>query len=186
MKQQPDEARLQFEAAARELVEANKRARAAGKNVTEEMHAAAQDLDNAQDKLKEAQSAQKPPFEPVALSETVRQKTTQTFAQQDRAEAMDLLVSECGRNLPFKADATPQSLEQVRLAILKLAGGNLDKLRRQLQRAKIDWRDVIAEAENPEAMSMGVVEFERLDEKSRTAIATRDRQQYLDWLNSRL
>ena len=44
---QHDEARRQFEAAARELVEANKRARVAGKYVSDELLAAAQRLNEA-------------------------------------------------------------------------------------------------------------------------------------------
>ena len=147
MKQQSDEARRQFEAAARELVEANKRARVAGKNVTDEMHSAAQRLDEAQDKLRLAESIDDRQFEPVALTKIVLTKIERTFAPQDRQEAMSLLVNECGRNLPFKADATPESLEQIRLAVIKLANGDLVELQRQVQTAKIDYRDVIAAAE---------------------------------------
>lgn len=148
MKQQDDEARRQFEAAARELVEANKRARAAGKSVSEELLAAAQRLNQVQDQLKQAQSDREQKFEPVPLTEPVIAKIDQTFAPQDRREVMELLVNECGRNLPQKADATSRSLDQIRLAVLKLANGNLDELRRQLQTAKSDWRDVILEADS--------------------------------------
>jgi hypothetical protein len=182
---QNDDARRQFEAAARELVEANKRARAAGKSVTDEMQAAAQRLNDAQEKLKRAESVQDRQFEPVPLTTLVVAKVDQTFAPQDRREVMDLLIDECGRNLPLKADATSQSLDQIRLAVIKLANGNLDDLRRHIRTAKSDWRDVIGAAETPEAMSFGLAELEKLDEKSRSAIAARDRQQYQDWLNSR-
>jgi len=182
---QNDEARRQFEAAARELVEANKRARAAGKSVTDEMQAAAQRLNDAQEKLKRAESVQDRQFEPVPLTTLAVAKIDQTFAPQDRREAMDLLIDECGRNLPFKADATPQSLDQIRLAVIKLANGNLDELRRHIRTAKSDWRDVIGAAETPEAMSLSFDEFDKLDVEARTEITTRDRRQYQDWLNSR-
>ena len=184
MKQQDDEARREFEAAARELVEANKRARAAGYKVTDEMHAAAQRLNDAQEKLKQTESTQSRQFEPVPLSEIVIAKIDQAFAPHDRREAMDTLVNECGRNLPLKAEATSRSLDQIRLAVLKLANGDLDELRRQVQTAKSDWRDVIVAAENPEVMRIGLVGFDKLDANSRAAIIARDRQQYLDWLNS--
>ena len=147
MKQQSDEARRQFEAAARALVEASKRARVAGKNVTDEMHSAAQRLDEAQDKLRLAESLDDRQLEPVALTETVLTKIEKTFAPRDREEAMSLLVNECGGNLPFKSDATAQSLDQIRLAVIKLANGDLVELQRQVQTAKSDWRDVIAAAE---------------------------------------
>jgi hypothetical protein len=182
--QKAHEARRQFEAAARELVEANKRARAAGQLLTAEMQAAAQRLDVAQEKLKQAESVQDRQFEPVALTELVIAKINQTFEPQDRRAAMDLLVNECGRNLPLKADATSRSLDQIRLAIIKLANGNLDELRQHVQTAKSDWREVIVAAENPEEWSIGFSESEKLDEKTRREIAARDRQQYLDWLNS--
>jgi hypothetical protein len=143
-----EEARRQFEAAARELVEANKRARAAGEYVTDEMHAAAQRLNDAQAKLKQADSALERHYEPVALTALVQEKIDQTFAPQDRRAAIDLLIDECGRNLPFKTDATPRSLEQIRLAVVKLANGNLEELRRHVQTAKSDWRDVILAAGN--------------------------------------
>lgn len=184
MKQQDDEARRQFEAAARELVEANKRARAVGKSVTEELLAAAKRLGNAQDQLKETDSNQARKFEPVPLTELLIAKIDQTFAPHDRRELMDFLVNECGRNLPQKAEATSLSLDQIRLAVLKLANGNLDELRRQVKIAKSDWRDVILVAESPEALSFGLVQLDKLDADSRAAITARDRQQYSDCLNS--
>ena len=182
---QNDEARREFEAAARELVEANKRARAAGQLVSEEMHAAVERLNPAQEKLKQVESIRERHYEPVALTELVNAKIDQTFSRQDRDVAKEFLINECGRNLPFKAEATPQSLEQIRLAVVKLANGNLDDLRRHVQTAKSDWRDVIVAAETPEFMRLGVVDYDRLDEQSRAAVAARDRQQYLDWLESK-
>jgi hypothetical protein len=179
---QNDEARREFEAAARELVEANKRARAAGQLVSEEMHAAVEGLNEAQEKLKRVEAAHPRHYEPVALTALVNAKIDQTFSPQDRDIAKELLINECGRNLPFKAEATPQSLEQIRLAVVKLANGNLDDLRRQVQTAKSDWRDVIVAAETPEFMRIGVVEYDRLDEQSRAALRASDHKQYLDWL----
>jgi len=184
MKQPTDEARREFEAAARDLVEANKRRHALGQRDSTEMHAAAQRLNNAQAKLKAAEAGLERNFQPVALTELVIAKINQTFGPQDRREAMDFLIKECGRNLPFKAGATSQSLDQIRLAVVKLANGKLDELRRQVQNAKSDWRDVITAAESPEAMRIGLVELDKLDETLRAAIKTRDRQQYIEWLNS--
>lgn len=97
MKQQSDEAGRQFEAAARELVEATKRARAAGTSLTEEMQSAVQRLDDVQEKLQRTESIQDRQFEPVALSGIVLRRIEGTFDPQDRQEAMNLLVNECGR-----------------------------------------------------------------------------------------
>jgi hypothetical protein len=178
------EARREFEAAARELVDANKRARAAGQLVSEKMHAAVERLNHAQENLKQTELAHPRQYEPVPLTELVRAKIDQTFSPQDGSVAKDLLIKECGRNLPLKTNATPQSLEQIRLAVVKLANGNLEELHRHVQTAKSDWRDVIVPAESPEALRIGLVNYDRLDEQARSAIASRDRRQYLDWLKS--
>ena len=148
---QSDKQRQEFEKAARELVEANKRARAADQTSSAEMQAAVQHLNEAHAKLKQAESAHPRHYEPVPLTELVAAKIDQTFSPQDRDAAKELLIKECGRNLPLKADATAKSLDQIRLAAIKLANGNLDDLRRHVQTAKSDWRDVILAAETPES-----------------------------------
>lgn len=179
-----EEARERFLAAARELVEANKRRVAAGQRDSAEMHVAAERLNEALEKLKAAEAGLDRKFEPVALTALVKRKVYDTFAPQDRRTAIELLIKEYGRNLPFKNEAKPKHLEQIRLAAVKLANGNLDELRRYAPIAKIDWRDVIGPAETPEFMRTTVTEFYQLDKQSQAAINQRDRQQYLDWLNS--
>ena len=183
---QYNEARLQFDAAAREFIEINNRAREAGEATNPEVEAAIQRLNVAQEKMQHAQAAVDRKFEPVALTSLVERKVNDTFAAPDRRAAIDLLINECGRNLPFKNDAIPKHLEQIRLAVLKLANGNLEQLRRHIQTAKSDWRDVILFAESPEFMRTGIVEFYRRDERSQAAVTQRDRQQYVAWLNSSL
>lgn len=84
----------------------------------------------------------------------------------ERAEARRIL-EEYGDG---KAEA-----ERVRLAILKLAGGDLAELRRVTDAALLDYRDVLGWAEFPETMRRGAG-------GSDPEVAERDRAQFLRWL----
>lgn len=54
-----------------------------------------------------------------------------------------LLADKCGNNLPLYIPATPEGLERVRFAVLKISNGNEDKLLEAISLAKRDWRDVL-------------------------------------------
>jgi len=179
-----ENARQHFHQAARELVEINNRARADGDRANAEVQAAIQRLNLAQEKMQQAKADLNLKYKPVRLTRLVKRKIKDTFARHDRRAAKDLLIKECGRNLPFKNDAKPKHLEQIRLAVLKLANGNLEELRRHIQTAKSDWRDVILAAESPELVRAGLVEFYRMDKETQDAITERDRQQYVEWPES--
>lgn len=58
-----------------------------------------------------------------------------------------ILEDECGQNLPFCKDGSPESLERIRFAALKVSTSNIDKLREAISLAKIDWRDLLMWAE---------------------------------------
>lgn len=64
-----------------------------------------------------------------------------------QVEAADLLLHECGSNLPFLADADALALERYRFAALRLSGGRLDKLKSAIELAKTDWRDLLMAAD---------------------------------------
>jgi hypothetical protein len=82
--------------------------------------------------------------------------------------------------LPFVT--TDESLDRVRLAAIKIAKGDLAELRRQVDVAKVDWRDVINAAEYPESSALGLVGFGKLDKKAQQELQARDREQYVTWL----
>jgi len=89
------------------------------------------------------------------------------------AAAMDLLDS-------YGLETWHREKDRVQLAILKLSGGNLEELRRLVDMAKTDYRDVLAYAEYPgEFRSASRTPPHELD-----AIRQRDREQYLAWLGS--
>lgn len=58
-------------------------------------------------------------------------------------EVSRLLQEQCGQNLPFCEDGTPESLHRLRFAALKAREGNVDKLREAVELAKLDWRDLL-------------------------------------------
>jgi len=73
---------------------------------------------------------------------------------------------------------------RVQLAVLKLAGGSVPEVARQVEAAKRDYRDVLAEAEYPENLTavlrpgpVGVEEQRSMDD--------RDWEQYRIWLERR-
>jgi len=65
---------------------------------------------------------------------------------------------------------------RVRLAILKLAGGNLQGIKQWVETAKSDYRDALAWAEYPSQMK---------STKSDVELQARDLKQYQDWLDGR-
>jgi hypothetical protein len=97
------------------------------------------------------------------------------FPAADRAAAMAAL-EEYGTE-----SHEPESV-RVRLAALKLAGGSLAELRRQVSWAKMDYRDVIAPAEYPRAMK--VLTLLELEEAERQRIYDADWKQYDEWLRA--
>jgi hypothetical protein len=75
-----------------------------------------------------------------------------------------------------------RGVHRVRLAVLKLACGDLQALRREIDVAKIDYRDVLAYAEYPEYMQK-VSPSGGLAEVERERIIRADWTQYQSWLN---
>ncbi len=70
---------------------------------------------------------------------------------------------------------------RVKLAILKLCDGEVDKLLHYIEVARFDYRDVLAWAEYPEQMGSGKTRYNSpLDEYE--AMLERDRHQYEAWI----
>ena len=65
------------------------------------------------------------------------------FEPPTAAVVEGLLADECGSNLPLYKPATPEGLERVRFAVLKISNGNEEKFLEALSLAKRDWRDVL-------------------------------------------
>jgi hypothetical protein len=68
------------------------------------------------------------------------------FAQEHHASVLALLRTQCGAGVHFGPSPTPESMERLRFAVLKLSEGSMEKLARALEVANIDWRDVLVAA----------------------------------------
>ena len=68
------------------------------------------------------------------------------FSLTDRDRVSTLLIEECGDTLPLSIPANPASLERIRFAVLKVSGGDLNRLQQAIDLAKVDWRDVLVAA----------------------------------------
>jgi hypothetical protein len=80
------------------------------------------------------------------LSQATLEKVHQLFRPEEHPQVVALLETECGNNLPFLDKLGPEALERFRFAALKLSEGNFEKLRRAVDVAKIDWRDLLVAA----------------------------------------
>ena len=82
----------------------------------------------------------------MKLTKEALQRLEFLFAAESRDEAASLLERECSTNLPFLDKASPTELQRFHFAVLKLSGGNLDRLRNAIELAKQDWRDLLVAA----------------------------------------
>lgn len=83
----------------------------------------------------------------IALSAATRLRVTALFRAEDVETAERLLAHECGETLPlFGNAATPVSLERIRFAAIRMSGGDLEHLRRAIELAQTDWRDLLVAA----------------------------------------
>ena len=78
----------------------------------------------------------------------------------------------------YEAD-NERGRSRVQLAMLKLADGSLEVLRREVAEAKRDYRDVLCAAEYPGFCW----DSHRLPKEEREKIIDADWQQYTEWLN---
>ncbi len=79
----------------------------------------------------------------VELTARTKEIITHLFPAGTVPFVEQLLAEECGSNLPLYQPVTPEGLERIRLAVLKISNGHQDKLLEALLLAKQDWRDVL-------------------------------------------
>ncbi|HTM37726.1 MAG TPA: hypothetical protein VL156_13315 [Terriglobales bacterium] len=108
-----------------------------------------------------------------------------TPADIERVVRRDFAETEVDAALAILAEYGPQAWHReparVRLAALKLANGSLEGLRRAVDRAKLDYRDVLAPAEYPKFTEFGL-RARRLRSRVQQQIFSDDWQQYERWL----
>ena len=79
----------------------------------------------------------------VDLTPRTKEVIAHLFTPSTASLVEQLLVDECGNNLPLYKPSTPEGLERVRFAVLKISNGDEDKLLEAISLAKRDWRDVL-------------------------------------------
>lgn len=82
----------------------------------------------------------------LPLTSEVERRIGLLFPPEQRDEVRNLLATECGNNLPFQKEASPETLDRFRFAALKLSEGDMAKLHRAIRLAQRDWRDLLVAA----------------------------------------
>jgi hypothetical protein len=81
------------------------------------------------------------------LSPATKQHVDAMYPPEARAEAVRLLEEECGHNIPpIVHDADEFAFERLRFAALKVSNGDVDLLRKAIQLAKEDFRELLGAA----------------------------------------
>ena len=115
----------------------------------------------------------------TALGDLVATKITRYLKKPKERERAVELLAQYGRK-PYEAEC-----DRVRLAILKLSGGQIGELEKMVAAAKLDYRDVIAWAEYPEefaALGPGSANLSDEDRRRLAELRKRDEGQYGKWL----
>ncbi len=81
----------------------------------------------------------------ILSSGTIR-RIAALFPESQQAEVAELLIAECGDNLPFADTLGAAGVERVQFAVLKLSGGSIDLLWDEVELAQLDWRDALVGA----------------------------------------
>ena len=79
----------------------------------------------------------------LALTEDTLARIRVLFPPEQQQYVASILEEECGNNLPFRENATPETAERIRFAVLKLSEGKLEKFIKSVVIAKRDWRDAL-------------------------------------------
>ena len=114
-------------------------------------------------------------LKPFFRAELVEAKIKSLFPADDPQHILQLL------------DDVPDvwGRERLQLAILKLSKGDLNSLRTYAGAARLDYTNVIGQAEYPGALEIGLERYVRLPNPEQEAIHRKDVRQYLQWVRAR-
>lgn len=82
------------------------------------------------------------------ITEEVKQRIRVLFPESRWPEVERMLEERCGTDLPLVTHlgTDPARFDRIRLAVLKLSGGSLERLGREIDEAHVDWRDTLVAA----------------------------------------
>ncbi|MCB1607359.1 MAG: hypothetical protein KDI71_10330 [Xanthomonadales bacterium] len=82
------------------------------------------------------------------LTDAVAQMLATIFPIEARDAARQLIAERCWSSLPLASpECEPASFDRIRFAVIKLSAGDLERLRRVIDRAHADWRDILLAAD---------------------------------------
>lgn len=82
----------------------------------------------------------------IELSHKVDELVDRLFSSSDCKEVRQLLETECAENIPFCENSDKFDMERIRISVLKLSDGKMDKLIEAIVLAQTDWRDLFMAA----------------------------------------
>jgi len=82
----------------------------------------------------------------VQLSANTLHLVRRIFPPREHALIIATLEARCGSGLPLWDSPTPEGLERIRFAVLKLSSGSVQEFERAIAIANADWRDVLVAA----------------------------------------
>jgi len=109
---------------------------------------------------------------PVVLADDIERIIRRDFPAVHYSTVSDMLEE-------FGLSSRHGETCRVRAACLKLAGGNLVKLRRAVDNAMSDYRDVLAPAEYPGYL----MKVNKIRPEERNDVIAKDWDQYQEWFN---
>lgn len=81
----------------------------------------------------------------IPLSARAKERLRVLFRPEDVSEAEQLLAARCGDAFAG-SDTSPERLDRLRFAALRVSGGRVDRLCAALDEAETDWRDLLMSA----------------------------------------
>jgi hypothetical protein len=103
-------------------------------------------LQRAQRELREAQDAFDAATglpEVAPLTKPVLDELAKLFSAEQHQEVVGLLERRCGRTIPFERGASSAQLEPYRLSVLRRSEGDIAELRKWIEFANIEGRNVL-------------------------------------------
>jgi hypothetical protein len=82
----------------------------------------------------------------IDISTETNKRVLAQFSADEHQVVLNILLNECGDNLPLIDPSFVQLVERIRFAVIKLSQGELDELNKWVGLAKKDWRDVLVAA----------------------------------------
>lgn len=123
--------------------------------------------------------SKKPVYQPVP--EVTEQDVLRIARRDFPPEQLDGVFEVLSR---YGAAGWERECDRVRLAALKLAAGNLDKLETMIKMAGRDYRDILAAAEYPaEFRAWGASAMKRMSQKEQQQTIDADWEQYQAWFS---